>query len=95
MPIVKSEFAVDLFQMKHSRDATVLLSALKTEAAQAFGIELVKKFPYEKIEAYEGEFPEMSANKEHQYVDKWRSEFVVMSLKDYNILVERARILES
>lgn len=86
--LITSEFKIDLFQLKHTRDATALLDSLKVEAAQALGLEMVKKFPYERISAYEGELPEMSLNKDHEFVDRYAVELVVLTTTQWQELVE-------
>lgn len=79
--LLQSEFKADLFQLKHSRDANALLDSLKVEAAQALGLELVKQFPFEKVQAFEGVLPEMSLNKEHEFTDTYSIELVVLDAK--------------
>lgn len=87
--IVKSEFKVDLFQMKHTSDPAGLLQAIKDANAAALGRRLIELVPYEKDEelSYEGELPEMSLNKDHEFVDHYRSEFMVLTLEEWNWLV--------
>jgi len=84
-----SEFKADLFQLKHSRDADALLDSLKIEAALVLGLELVKLFPYEKVQAFEGVLPEMSLNKDHEFTDTWKCEVVVITREQWGNILRR------
>lgn len=78
--IIKSEFKIDLFQLKHSRDPEALLQATKEQYARELGLKLIELMPYKCVSMYEGELPAMSLNRDHEYVDLYRSEFVVLTM---------------
>lgn len=80
--IITSEFKVDLFQLKHTSDPVGLLSATKAAYASELGRKLAEVFPYVKVDGYTGELPTMSLNKEHEFMDRYRTRFVVLSEED-------------
>ena len=80
--LVTSQFKVDLFQMKHTKDPEGLLQAVKDKYAREFGKYLIEQFPFEKVRGFEGELPEMSLNKEHEFTDTYERVLVVSTVQD-------------
>lgn len=89
--IIKSEFKADLFELKHCAAPEVLLNELKDRAAIDMGRELIKQFPYQKDEenSFKGQLPAMSLNRDHEFVDKYKSEFVVLTMEEYAELLNK------
>ena len=83
--IIKSEFKVDLFQMKHTSDSSALLAAITEANSAMFGRRITLQFPYIKDEeqSFSGELPEMSANKDHQYFDLYTRELIIFSKQEW------------
>lgn len=86
--IIKSEFKADLFQLKHTAAPEVLLNELKDRAAIELGRELIRRFPYLKDEenSYKGEVPAISLNKDHEFVDRYSTRFIVLNEEQWTKL---------
>lgn len=84
--LIKSEFKVDLFQMKHTKEPDLLLAAIVDANAAKLGRFLVEKLPYVKNleKSYDSELPEMSLNKEHHYNDHYELELFVLTREQVN-----------
>lgn len=78
--LIKSEFKVDLFQLKHARTPDALLAAIVDESACKLGRFIIDKLPYLKNteKSYNDDLPEMSLNKEHHYNDHYELELLVL-----------------
>src|SRR5687768_12901842 len=74
-----SEFKVDLFQLKHTKDPEGLLNAIKQQHAAELGRKLIEQLPYMRVSGYEGELPAMSLNKDHEFTDRYETRFVVLT----------------
>jgi hypothetical protein len=92
--LIKSEFKVDLFQLKHAREPEVLLQSIKDTNAAALGRKLIEMFPYEKTSAYEGPLPEMSLNRDHEFTDTWGVELVVVKADLVRDLIKQVELLK-
>lgn len=67
---IVSTFKIDKIDLKNNPNPDKLLQSYKDEAAKKLGMEIIKLFPYDKSnDSYEGELPEMSLNRDHQYMD--------------------------
>jgi hypothetical protein len=95
MPLVTTEYKVDLFQLKHTNNPVALLEALSNSAARSLGEEIVKNFPFlrDPDRSYpEGKaLPNVSFNKDHEYVDVYRSRFFLLTEEDHARLLEIVR----
>lgn len=82
--VVICQFKADLFTLKHARDPEGYLQALKDQYAREFGMKIIEKFPFEKIEGsyFKGELPAMSLNRDHEYIDLYESRLIVLSEKE-------------
>lgn len=85
MKILKSEFKVDLFQMKYTSDPPALLSAIISANAAEFGRKIIEQFSYDKDDerSFSGELPEMSANKDHKYFDLYTRRLIVFNEQEW------------
>jgi hypothetical protein len=84
---IRSEFKVDLFQMKHARDPEGLLRTIKDVNAATLGRKLVEYFPYERTDSYTGVLPEMSMNRDHEFNDTYGVELVVMRRGQFDLIL--------
>lgn len=93
MPIIRQSFKVDLFQLKHSRDAEALLKSIKDGHARDLGGAIIADFPYEKVkdESYEGELPTAVLTKDHNFVDTWEVEFCLFTMPQWQLIKEVMR----
>lgn len=77
--LIKTEFKIDQFTLKHAKDPAKSLESNFAYQAQKMGMEIMKVFPFVKIkdESYHGELPELALNRDHPYVDQYRSELCI------------------
>lgn len=89
--IIKSQFKVDLFQLKNSRDQAGLVQSLKEQAARDLGVKLVELFPFIRNdgESFKGELPHLTINPQHEFNDLYRTEFIAIPMDAW----QRIRIL--
>lgn len=89
--LIKSEFKVDLFHMKHTKDPDGLLQAIKDANAAGLGRKIIEAFPYKKDEerSFSGELPEMSLNRDHEFVDVYESRFYVLTEEEWKEIQQK------
>lgn len=77
--LIKTEFKVDQFVLKNAPDPKKRLESNFAYQAQKMGMEIMKVFPFQKMEdeSYHGELPELALNRDHPYVDQYRSELCI------------------
>lgn len=86
--IIKSQFKVDLFQLKHSRDPVGLIRAVNEQAARDLGVKLAEMFPFIKYDelSFKGELPHLSLNPQHEFNDLYKQELVVLTMGQWELL---------
>lgn len=87
--LVKYSFNIDQIVLKHTPDKEGLVAHHLKKHAAEFGIELTKQFPFVKNEelSFAGELPEISMNKDHQFVDRYDLELTVLTPHERNQLL--------
>lgn len=83
--IFKHEFKIDQFVIKHAKDPVRRLESFKAYEAQRFGMAVIEKFPFLRIEekSFNGELPAMSLNNPHEYMDHYERELVIMDREQF------------
>lgn len=87
--LVKHSFNIDQIVLKNTPDKEGLVASHLLMNARAFGVELTKSFPFTKNEelSFVGELPEVSMNKDHQFVDRYDLELTVLTPDERNQLL--------
>ena len=83
MPLIKQQFKIDMFQLKHTKDGEELRQAYFDDYARRLGAKLIEVIPYEKTEAFEGELPQAVLTKDHHFTETWGVEFVVLTREQW------------
>jgi len=90
MPVklIVSNFEVDQFQLRHNKNPELLFRSHMNRACACLGEEIISHFPYIKDEenSFSGVLPELSANKDHEYKDRYTRHVVVMDEKEWDLI---------
>jgi hypothetical protein len=86
--ILRNQFTIDRIQILNAKDPDVIIEQYKTYHEKILGHIVSKFFPHKKIESesYSGPIPESSLNKDHQFTDVYRTEFIALTLEQWQLI---------
>lgn len=84
MPILQSQFVIDLVDLNHSKRPTEVIEAFTSTAAKALGKKIVELIPY-TVEPYPNHnaVPDVAFTRDHEFKDRYRLELHIMKSEDY------------
>lgn len=89
--LFEHQFKVDKIILKNANDPERVVDIMREHAAHELGEKIIAALPYRK-EEYEGEVPEMSLNREHQFNDVYKHRLIIITEEE---LLQKIKKLES